>query len=369
MRLFRIVAVLTLAVLVAGCGLVADGVNWVRTIQLPPGKLYQPDFYKSATPEEVKKVIGGRSLHNELVREKLFTRAPRGFLSEQIANLIDIFWPGSRVSEGPPLSPLQVAAQYTPYPEVITILLDAGAEPSPPVHPPHPASPLLDAARKKFPVGVGGLDPSSAMLAAAVQKNNEVTKALLKRVPVPKKDWPWILEIFAQNGNRAMVEYCLGLPGVTVNADGRPLLAALKNRHNDLAAYLLKRGVRWPEDAGTRWLWLFFILESRNIEGFWMVVNLGLDGSRVSDSLMDDAERLGIRDEAVIRHLADTVPVDGYNGVKSVQAACYMDNVDAVRRLLMRGAAPVENDRIFISNSPHAAELEPMLLERGFRVH
>ena len=81
-----------------------------------------------------------------------------------------------------------------------------------------------------------------------------------------------------------------------------------------------------------------------------MAVELGADcsqkGSRDQNGLLH-AVHQGVAnrfsgvdvDEAIILHLADTVPVDGKKGFHAVRIACRLGNVDAVRRLLARGAA------------------------------
>ena len=332
MRLLCIVLALTLTALAAGCGVAVEGGHRIYASQPDPGILYQPEFYETATPEEVKKAIGWRSLKNQSYTERKMYKSVGGGGGGVLAfpewfkaadAVASIFIPYTGVNEGLPVYPLQVAAMYTPYPEVITVMLDAGAEPLP------------------------------AVLYVVPQKNNEVGKVLLRRAVAANVPEKALLDVlvgalsgFAARGNREMVEFCLGLPGVDVNHRvafrDSPLVAALTNDHHALATYLMERGAKLPEDSDAQNKLLRQALLSNNSEKFWWLVNSGLDCSQEVRSygygLMIAAYTGKVADEAVIRHLADTVPVDGLDGAMAVKAAYDIGNIDAVRRLLARGA-------------------------------
>jgi hypothetical protein len=87
---------------------------------LPPGKLFSEEFYRTATPAEVKAEIGGRSLAGEYFIEKKVSER-RGIYRELYPFLSDADVERSRIY------PLAVAARTTPYPEVLVLLVEAGA--------------------------------------------------------------------------------------------------------------------------------------------------------------------------------------------------------------------------------------------------
>ena len=111
----------------AGCGLIGDAATHVQALQLPPGELCSPNFYQTATPEEVKKKIGGRSLadahytYKEVDRER-----PISFVGGIAEGLTFPFVSYNYVRRST-VTPLMVAAFSTPHPEVMMLLLDAGA--------------------------------------------------------------------------------------------------------------------------------------------------------------------------------------------------------------------------------------------------
>ena len=195
MRLLCTSIALTLTVFIAGCGVVGDGVNMARSINFSPGDLYQPEFYMTATPEEVKAAIGWGSLKNESHTERSYSKPSGGFMSE-LATVWGIFLPISDV-HSKEIFPLPVAAQYTPYPEVITLMLEAGAE-----------DPMWEALRN----------------AVKYQMNNDVTKILLAHAfakfgGVGWSPLEWALRQYVERGDREMEDFCRNLlyPGVDIN--------------------------------------------------------------------------------------------------------------------------------------------------------
>jgi hypothetical protein len=335
----------------AGCGIVVDIVNHARALQFAPGALYDPAFYRTATPEKVKKEIDGCSLADASFVERRYVKKSPNWpiFPRALVVFIDFFWPASYVREDPPVYPLQTAAKHTPYPEVITVLLDAGARP------------------ETVDLPVGGRTP---------EVGREINKILLSRSQATVRNQ--VLAAFVRRGDREMVDYCLSLPDVDVNFDASghysPLRTALSvygGEQNAMAVYLMERGAIIPKDADGELKLFSTTLLANNIKGFWMLVKLGADCSRPlsnGDSLMEYAHR--VTDEAVLLHLAERIPVDGKQGANAVYSASERKSVPAVRRLLDRGALPVKNtNTIYLKDEPYAAELRTMLEKKGFPVH
>lgn len=168
---------------VTGCGMIGDSVNHVRTWQPEPGVLYQPQFYARATPDEVRAAIAGHSLANERYVKKSVSM-PDASIMGGFVKPLRVFWPDSEVVEHTALFPLQVAAQNTPYPEVITIMLDAGAS------------------------------PDQIYLPLYIENNllkDEIVNILLERSSATARCRA--LRTYIRTGNVSRVDYCLDLPG------------------------------------------------------------------------------------------------------------------------------------------------------------
>lgn len=322
-RSIRIViwAVLFVLVMVtSGCGLVADGVNHVRAIQLPPGDLYSPEFYQTATVEEVKKAIGSRSLANESYTERSYAANTegRGFLAAldgKIRSAQSVFIPMSSVDDHAPLYPLQVAVRHTPYPEVVTALLDAGADP--------------DTVNVAQYVCTYGASP-------------EISRILLARCS-PTARCESMIWLARMGQGTPMLEYCLGLPGASAAcAIGKdyPLKSAVQGGKASVAAFLLERGAVLPADADERLELLAASLRARSPETFRLLTAKGLDTSLVdrdgNNTLMAVAADAPVDDAAVLLHLARTVPLNGKNAGKALVAACGTGNMTVLETLLRR---------------------------------
>lgn len=324
-RAIRIVIWAVFFVLVtamSGCGLVADGVNHIRAIQLPPGDMYSPEFYRTATVEEVKKAIGSRSLADESYSERSYSANTegRGFLAAldgKIKSVQSVFIPMSSVDENAPTYPLQIAVGNTPYPEVVTALIDAGADPD------------------KLHV---------AQYVCLSRANPEISRILLARCsPAVRCE---ALIALAGAGNRAMVDYCLGLEGVTAACFAGteyPLKSALRGKKTSMAAHLLERGAVLPDNADGRLELLAITLRMRNSEAFWLLTGLGLDCSQVGkdgkNGLLPVAVDVAVNDESVLLHLARTVPLGSAGAAdagKTWAAACEAENPKVLDTLLRR---------------------------------
>lgn len=111
----------------AGCGLVGDAATHVQAVQLPPGKLLSSEFYQTATPAAVEKKIGGKSLADEIYVYKSVDRArPVTFVGGLVEGFTFPFVSYNYVKRSA-VDPLMVASFSTPYPEVMLLLLEAGA--------------------------------------------------------------------------------------------------------------------------------------------------------------------------------------------------------------------------------------------------
>ncbi|SBW10079.1 exported hypothetical protein [uncultured delta proteobacterium] len=322
-RAIRIVLWAILFVLVtamSGCGLVADGVNHVRAIQLPPGDLYSPEFYQTATVEEVKKAIGSRSLADEYYTERYYAANTEGTgflaaLDGKVKSVQSVFIPMSSVDDHAPMYPLQVAVRNTPYPAVVTALIDAGADP--------------DTVNVAQYVCSPGSDP-------------EISRILLARCSSKARceSMIWLARMMKDT---SMLEYCLGLPGTSAAcAVGKeyPLKSAVQGGKASAAAFLLERGAVLPADADGRLELLAAALRARSPETFWLLTGKGLENSLVdgdgNNTLMAVAADAPVDDAAVLLHLAKTVPLNGKNAGKALVAACGTGNMTVLETLLRR---------------------------------
>ena len=117
----RLAALVMLIFCCSGCGIAEDTANELSLgMQKQPGKLFSPVFYQRATPEEVKKEIDGKSLANAEHLES--------YKTGMSAFNIDFypFTPRTGVQYRA-VTPLSAAIENTPYPEVIRIVIEAGA--------------------------------------------------------------------------------------------------------------------------------------------------------------------------------------------------------------------------------------------------
>lgn len=128
LKLLPALAALLFLLTAAGCGVLGDGINKARAIQLSePDELCTGAFYKTATPEKVKQAVGGRSLARLSCSGKRYDKAePMGMFSD-VQKAMNVFLPASSVKTWTAY-PLELALQYSPHSEVIPILLEAGAK-------------------------------------------------------------------------------------------------------------------------------------------------------------------------------------------------------------------------------------------------
>ena len=306
--------------LLTGCGLVADGVNLARTIQLPAGDLYSPEFYQTATPEEVKRAIGSRSLENESFTERYYSSNTqgRGFLADldgKVKTVQSVFIPMSSVDRNAPMYPLQVAVAHTPYPEVITILIDAGADPN------------------KLHV---------AQYVSLPWSNPEISRILLARSSREARceSLIWLAE---RGKDMVMMDFCLGLEGAFASCsvrNGYPLKGALQYGQAAVADYLLERGAALPADPDGRLELLGLALRSEKAEAFWLLIEKGLLCSQVrsdgKNTLLTVAADAKSTDETVLLHLAKTIPLDAANAGEVWESACRTGNMRVLETLLKR---------------------------------
>lgn len=165
---WRVWCIALICLLSAGCGITQDIGTGMRSVQFGPERLCSPEFYSKATPEEVAKEINGVSLAGVYYTRKFVSRNP-GFFS------LDPFFSSSSV-ETEDMYPLTVAAANTPHPEVMRMLLDAGAD-VPPFNAPvftflskHPSLKALRLLRPYMP-----WDESCTMLNALITSAGSVS--------------------------------------------------------------------------------------------------------------------------------------------------------------------------------------------------
>lgn len=121
-------AAVCLLFLLSGCGLVYDAAVGVGSINWPEfdrGKLYDPDFYRTATEDDMRKLIAGRSLARESTTytSKSFARH-RGHFG--INDLLSPVIPNSYVSEASwTVRPVDVAREHSPRKEVVRVVEEA----------------------------------------------------------------------------------------------------------------------------------------------------------------------------------------------------------------------------------------------------
>ncbi|MDR3362617.1 MAG: ankyrin repeat domain-containing protein [Desulfovibrio sp.] len=102
--------------------------------QNPKDALYWPLFYSVATPDEVKEIIGGRSLSGtRVIKTERDVSLGHGPASQALILALPVlifqkeFWTGKRTVRQE-YTPLGEAAGTTPYPEVIHLLVKAGCK-------------------------------------------------------------------------------------------------------------------------------------------------------------------------------------------------------------------------------------------------
>ncbi|CAK7073109.1 MAG: hypothetical protein DELT_01985 [Desulfovibrio sp.] len=320
-------------VCLSGCGLVADGVNVARTVQLPAGNLYSKEFYRGATPEEVKKAIGNRSLAEEVYVEKSFSKPKGGFMMPQgLLTTLQVFIPDSSVDEDD-IYPLQVAYPNTRYPEVLTILIEAGANPNTVIH-----MVRQDAWDSRS---------SHAKVRAVFPYYSEETQKRL-------------LEEVASGGDAELMAYCLDIVNLPPGSEYFTLAmhAALQDMHNGLIALLLERGASLPDDKDAQVSLLRSALMRNNPEGYLAMRRYGADASYDSSQydLIYAAETGRVKDEAVLRDLIDNAPLTEKTEAILFRLVCRAGNIDMLNRLAgkRKGIPEGSKSQILLHDVMHA---------------
>ena len=318
-RAMAFAALVFAVICLSGCGVVGNGINGLRAMQLPPGKLYDPEFYKKATPEDVRKAIGNRSLAEESYTERYYASNTegRGFLAaleEKMNTVATAFIPLSSVETGRTIYPLPVAVAFSPHPEVISMMLDAGA-----------------------PIGTVDV----AYYVASGGANPEISKMLISR-SVPRVHCESLITL-SGSGNIAMMEYCLDVVKVSPMCLGEtsyPMKAALRGGRIAAADRLLERGAVLPESDDERLELLAVALRKRNPETFNWLLSKGFDcsvtGSDGKNELMRAVYSGPFNDKEALRHLAGSVPVDDSNIGKALYYAYTMKDKEPLEILLKR---------------------------------
>ena len=308
-------ALLTLCVwATTGCGLVHDSALSLSTIQLPPGKLYSSEFYATATPEDVRKAIGDRSLAGESYTERSMREHSSGFLGTGFTRTLGIFIPNTYLNETT-ITPLDVALDSTNNLEIIEILLKAGAT------------------RGEYALYSYGA-------------SRELT-ALLLRYASPLQLCESMHD-FAFNYQKDWLDYCFAnIPAASPNCitayNGMtPFMYASMQEKPEMVTYFLEKGadIEKASQQGNRPLYL--ALYHGRVATANILLDRGADCTRSGDggkNLLHLAVMQGkIRDEALLKRLAANVPLSSIMEEQAVQAACYSGKVSVLSTLLARGA-------------------------------
>ncbi|MDL2286575.1 ankyrin repeat domain-containing protein, partial [Desulfococcaceae bacterium OttesenSCG-928-F15] len=315
------------AVALTGCGLVADGVNHARAFQLDPGKLYSSEFYRTATPEEVKEVIGCRSLAGKSYTVKEYYKDTGGFLGD-LKKALSVVLPASEVHKQT-IYPLEIALRSTPYPEVIEILLEAGAE--------------LDEEDRSRYFSYGNHRP----------KNDKVLLLHYREQSFARNG----LILYVRHNNREMVDFCLSLAETTSETPQKiiwtekellpALEAALGLKNVEMASYLLEQGATVPQNPKDQNALLSTALKNGNVDGFRLLLKHGADCSAEGrNNLLVNAITAGIKDESMLKLLANSVPMEGENASKALRALCSTGNTRLFDIALKRsGGMPTDPEQ------------------------
>lgn len=317
--------ILLCSIWLGGCGVIWDAGVKVASYSPSPEPLYTAEFYKTATPAEVKQAMGNTSLKGKFYQEKAYDKSKSSFLFDETeTSIITVFIPGSRVWQAEPEYPLKLALYHSPYPEVITLLLDAGAE-----LPPSFAEPIC----------------WRCMQPAAV-----------KEVLVRQNNRPYLhcmaLQGYSKLANLEMVQYIVGLDASlitchVVNASS-VLTEAVKEGHIAIVNYFLNQGA----DIEHRDLFnetpLSYALLNNHVDIAYLLIKRGASLTTVHQDAFDDkvppdtlltfAQRGNVQDNNLLMQLAAHVPTNGGTGRSALIAACLLDNPPLVNRLQARGA-------------------------------
>lgn len=305
---------------ISGCGVAHDAAVGVASVQLPAGKLYSADFYRTATPEAVREAIDGRSLAGESRTERNFGRNQGGstFVGSGIAAAYSLFIPTSHVSERE-TTPLAVALDNSENPGVIKVLLEAGA------------------------------DVDGDLFGRHITRNGpkqEILDLLMAHAAPPER-CEGVMAL-AGTGDTARLDHCFAaVPGTTPDCTNRagytPLMAV---SDPDIIAYLLRRGAdvnKAREDGLTALSLALGLGREKTAE---LLLEHGADVPR--DGLTLAVFRGGIDDGALLKRLAARTAITGeVDEDQAVQAACYTGDVAVLSALLSRGAS-LRRDRVYL---------------------
>ena len=276
--------------------------------------LYSPAYYKTASPEAVRDKVKGKKLAGEFVpRNRLAGKEPFEPLPEPVNNFTD----------EAPVYPLNVALNNSPYPEVITVLLDAGAE------------------MEKW---------SDSEYLSRENADMRIAGELFGRAEDPEKRC-LLFAAAASGGHKDLVTHILGQPGMDVNCQvddwiNPPALSrVMKAGKNDMAEFLLERGADPNLDVGLTSSALSYALIGNNVEGAKLLLRHGADPSNAgaTGSYLEAAAMYSSRvsDPELLAVFADAASIEDERGYRNIRAACILDSPSTVERLIARGVRPL----------------------------
>ena len=303
-------------------------------------ELYSPAFYKTASPEAVREKLKGKNLAGESVpRNRLAGREIFEPLPEPVSNLTD----------EAPVYPLNVALNNSPYPEVISALLDAGAE------------------LEKW---------SDSEYLSRENANPEIARELFGRAEGGEKRCH-LFAAAAAGGHKDLVAHILSQPGMDVNCqvddwiNPPALFRVMKAGKNGMAEYLLERGADPDLDVGLTGSPLSYALIGNNVEGAKLLLRHGADPSnpQASGSYLEAAAMYTSRvsDPELLAIFADAAPLEGERGYWNIRAACILDSPSTVERLIARGVSPQpDKPQECPAEGPNHKTIVDILKKHGF---
>ena len=204
----------------SSCGTVSDGLKEIEVgMQQDPGILFSDQFYKQASPEEVRKAINGQSLATAVAEVKYTTRT----YSPQGINLYPLTSGSILLSDK--ITPLSVALKHTPHPEVIRLLLDAGSF-------------------------LAERNTSLEWTLIAFFGEHPTTESLDIAFPTPLKDpcrslKTLILNTYSVYGTTPLSLFLQKFPDTDINCQqSTPLYTAIHRHQNEVVLWLIEHGAK-----------------------------------------------------------------------------------------------------------------------------
>lgn len=333
----------------SGCGVVGNSVTKVLARQGEPGILYSGDFYKTARPEDVRQAIGSRSLASESFTRRSFVEgsghSPGAVFD--VSPIVDIFWPLGYIHRDEPVYPIGVAVWNTPYPEVITLMFQAGA--------------TMDQVRLSRYLNCWQDNEHNRKILRVLLDNGSTEDRILA------------LESMVGADNRAMVEFLLPLyPDMQAGClEGNRIIGkAIGAGRNDMAAYLRERGLYTAPSPREGMILLARALSSGNDAGYNLLVSWGCDYTCVVDGknrlFAIAVERRKPVEPALLAQLAKVAEGDAKERDEMLSRASFLPDGKPLAIFIERGIVPPKGDKRWLPLLKKALEENRMDLFQLF---